>query len=137
MPLYGHELGEDINALASGLDFAIHVDKDQLDRGEPYVGMDALKKNRDAGGPATKLVGLDLEGKRTARQGMKILDTPSGRSVGIITSGCLSTTLNRCIAMAYVDRALAAPGTPLAIDTARGETIPARVAPLPFYKPAK
>lgn len=137
MPLYGHELGEEVNALASGLDFAIGVDKDKMERGEPYVGMDALKKTRDAGGPPTKLVGLEVEGKRTARQGMTILDKPGGRGVGVITSGCNSPTLGRCIAMGYVDRALSALGTGVTIDSGRGESLPAQVAGLPFYKAPK
>ncbi|MFM9958424.1 MAG: hypothetical protein ACKVZJ_10130, partial [Phycisphaerales bacterium] len=40
-----------INALASSLDFALAIDKDKDERGEPYVGMEALKRTRDAGGP--------------------------------------------------------------------------------------
>ena len=72
MPLYGHELGEDISALAAGIDFALDLDKDQDERGEPYVGAVALKKTRDAGGPPTRLVGLFVEGKRTARAHMRV-----------------------------------------------------------------
>lgn len=136
MPLYGHELGEEINALASGLDFAIHVDKDKDERGEAYVGMEALKRVRDAGGPPIKLVGLNIEGKRTARQGMAI--TSGGKKVGDVTSACLSPTLGRAIAMAYVETALSKPGTKLAIETGRaGETLSAEVTTLPFYKAPK
>ncbi len=137
MPLYGHELGEEMNALASGLDFAIHIDKDQAERGEPYIGMDALKRTRDSGGPPRKLVGLFVDGKRTARQGMRLLDKPGGQDIGEITSGCNSPTLARCIAMAYVDRALSEKGSKITIDSGRGETMTAEVAPLPFYKSRK
>lgn len=137
MPLYGHELGEEINALASGLDFAIHVDKDKEQRGEPYIGMDALKRTRDAGGPPRKLVGMFIEGKRTARQGMKLFDQPAGKEIGEITSGCNSPTLGRCIAMGYVDRALSEKGSKFVVDSGRGETMTAEVTPLPFYKAAK
>jgi len=136
MPLYGHELGEEIPALASGLDFAMNIDKDQLERGEPYIGMEAIKKLRDAGGPPRRLVGLFIDGKRTARQGMNVLDKPGGSEVGVVTSGCASPTLGRCIAMAYVNTALSPVGTDLVIDSGRGETLSAKVAPLPFYKPA-
>jgi aminomethyltransferase len=38
--------------------------------------------------------------------------------------------------MAYVETALAAPGTELAIDV-RGKAVPARIVPLPFYKRAR
>ncbi len=137
MPLYGHELGEEMNALASGLDFAIALDKDQGERGEAFIGMEALKKIRDAGGPATKLVGLFIEGKRTARQGMKVLDKAGGAVVGDVTSGCTSPTLDRCIAMAYVGKDLTKPGTKLVIDSGRGEPLAAEVTTLPFYKAPK
>ncbi|MCA9300732.1 MAG: glycine cleavage system aminomethyltransferase GcvT, partial [Phycisphaerales bacterium] len=98
MPLYGHELGEEINALASGMDFAISLDKDQDERGEPFVGMDALRRTRDEGGPKTKLIGLRIDGKRTPRQDMPVLDGDT--TVGVVTSGCLSPTLGHPIAMA-------------------------------------
>lgn len=137
MPLYGHELGEETSALASGLDFAIHIDKDKEDRGESYVGMDALKRVRDSGGPPKKLVGMFIEGKRTARQGMKLLEKPGGKEIGEITSGCNSPTLGRCIAMGYVDRTFSEKGSKFAVDSGRGETMAAEVTPLPFYKAGK
>ena len=53
--------------------------------------------------------------------------------VGEVTSGALSPTLGHPIALAYVEPALAAPGTELAIDV-RGTLIPASVTTLPFYR---
>ncbi len=135
MPLYGHELGEEIPALASGLDFAINVDKASEERGEPFIGMDALKKTRDAGGPPTRLVGLSVQGKRTARQSMKVFD--GEREVGVITSGCSSPTLGRSIAMGYVNKELADVGQRLFIDTGKGEKLEAQVEAQPFYKAPK
>jgi aminomethyltransferase len=136
MALYGHELGEDINALASGLDFAMNLDKDEDERGEAYVGAAALKESRDAGGPPTKLVGLLVEGKRTARAHMRVRS--GGADIGEITSACLSPTLERPIAMAYINKDHAEPGTKLAIDTGKGgKTLAAEVTPIPFYKKPK
>src|SRR5690606_3975050 len=63
MPLYGHELGEEINALSSGVDFAINLDKDQAERGEPFIGMGALKRTAAEGGPKRKLIGIEFDGK--------------------------------------------------------------------------
>lgn len=126
MPLYGHELGEEINALATGLDFAIALDKE-----EPFVGQEALRRTRDEGGPKWRLVGLDVEGRRTARQGMPI--KIDGREVGRVTSGCLSPTLGRSIAMGYVEPAHAEAGQKLQIDTERA-MLDAVVVPMPFYK---
>src|SRR5450432_2414455 len=64
MPLYGHELGENIDPISANLSWAVDLNKD-------FVGAEALRtiaKN----GPARKLVGLELEGKRIARQGTPI-----------------------------------------------------------------
>ncbi len=134
MPLYGHELGEEINALSSGVDFAISLDKDQMERGERFVGMDALQKTMKEGGPARKLVGMQFDGKRAARQGnvIKIGDS----EIGVVTSGCLSPTLGASIAMGFVDSAKTAVGTSLVVDTGRG-LLEGKVVPMPFYKAAK
>jgi aminomethyltransferase len=135
MPLYGHELGENINALECGVDFAISLDKDQMPGGERFIGMDALLKTRESGGPTRKLAGFFVEGKRSARQGMKIMQ--GGEVVGVVTSGCPSPTLQRCIAMGFLATNLHTPGAAVEIDTGKG-VLPATVTPLPFYKaPAK
>jgi len=134
MPLYGHELGEEINALSCGVDFAIALDKDQDEKGEKFIGMDALKATRAAGGPPRKLAGFFIEGKRSARQGMLIKQ--NGKEVGIVTSGCPSPTLGKSIAMGFLDVALIAPGTKVEIDTGKG-TLEAVTTPMPFYKAPK
>jgi aminomethyltransferase len=134
MPLYGHELGEEINALSCGVDFAIALDKDQDANGEKFIGQDALKATRAAGGPPRKLAGFFIDGKRSARQGMLIKQ--NGKEVGIVTSGCPSPTLGKSIAMGFLDVALHAPGTKVEIDTGKG-TLEAVTTPMPFYKAPK
>lgn len=125
MPLYGHELSEDIDPLQAGLGWAV-----KLDKGE-FVGRAALKA-LDGSKPVR--VGLELDGKRAAREGSPILagDTP----VGTVTSGSYAPHLQKSIAMGYVPPAHAAVGTTLDVDI-RGTVAPARVVPLPFYKRAK
>ena len=123
MPLYGHELDENTDPISAGLGWAVAKDK-------AFIGSDALAQIRSAG-PARKLVGLLVDGPRTPRQGMGVLS--GGKPVGTVTSGTVSPTLGRTIAMAYVAAECAAPGTALTIDL-RGTPIGATVAPLPFYK---
>ncbi len=135
MPLYGHELGEDINALSCGVDFAISLDKDKAELGEKFIGQDALLRTRDAGGPTRRLAGLAIEGKRTARQGMKVLS--AGKEIGVISSACLSPTLGYPIAMAFLDKDLCAEGTSIEVDTGKDAMLPGKVAKLPFYNPTK
>jgi len=134
MPLYGHELGEEINALSCGVDFAISLDKSVERDGENFIGQDALVRTRDAGGPESKLVGIKIEGKRTARQGMPIL--VGGEPSGTVSSGCLSPTLDKSIAMGFVKAADSAVGTAVTIDAGRA-TLPGIIVPMPFYKAPK
>ncbi len=135
MPLYGHELGEEINALSCGVDFAIALDKDQDERGEAFIGQDVLKKTQAEGGPKIKLVGIQIDGKRTARQGMGV-KTADGKEVGKVTSACLSPTLGYPIAMALVNKDVTEVGTALQIDTGK-VPLEGKVVPLPFYKVPK
>jgi aminomethyltransferase len=124
MPLYGHELTEETDPLQAGLGWAV-----KLDKGE-FIGRPALLERRqDESRPVR--VGLELEGKRAAREGAAVLH--GGRPVGRVTSGSFAPTLNKVIAMAYVEPAHSAPGTALSAEVGKA-TAAARVVPLPFYK---
>ncbi|MEI6363443.1 MAG: glycine cleavage system aminomethyltransferase GcvT [Actinomycetes bacterium] len=126
MPLYGNELSLDLTPFEAGLGRVVALDKSR-----DSVGGDALRE-RSQDDVSRVRVGLELEGKRSARTGYAVL-TPSGTSVGQVTSGALSPTLGVAVAMAYVDRESASVGTPLLVDV-RGVLVPARIVPLPFYK---
>ena len=134
MPLYGHELGEDINALEVGIDFAIHLDKNTDEDGETFVGQEALVETRDGGGPARTLVGVRLDGKRTPRQGMAVKSGDA--TIGVVSSGCASPTLGQPIAMAFVESGRVEPGSAVQIDAERA-TLEGEVCELPFYKAPK
>lgn len=124
MPLYGHELSEDIDPLQAGLAWAVKFDKGD------FIGKDALLK-RQQDRSLRQRIGVELDGKRIPREGCKIL--VDGKEVGVVSSGTFSPTLQKPIAMAYVDAAQIKPGTALSVDI-RGKPEPARVVPLPFYK---
>lgn len=134
MPLYGHELGEDINALSSGVGFAIKLDKDEGDMPEPFIGQEALKKTMAEGGPARTLAAFVVDGKRTPRQGMIV--KAGGKEIGTITSGCMSPTLGVPIAMGIIDKGVNVAGTKVAIDTGKVE-LDAEVRANPLYKKPK
>ncbi len=134
MPLYGHELGEEINALSCGIDFAIALDKSLENEGETFIGQEALIATRDNGGPEMKLVGIEIDSKRTARQGMDIhID---GNKVGSVSSGCMSPTLEKSIAMGFVPAEQSGIGTKLSIDAGRTQ-LDATIVEMPFYKRPK
>jgi aminomethyltransferase len=123
MPLYGHELSEEIDPVTAGLGFAVALDKG-------FIGRDAVAAVKERG-PQRVRIGLRLAGKRIAREGTPVLS--GNETVGAVTSGTFSPTLQASIAMAYVPPGLAAAGTALAVDL-RGKQEPAEVVPLPFYK---
>jgi aminomethyltransferase len=123
MPLYGHELSEQMDPLSAGCAWCV-------DLGKEFIGAEALRKIA-AGGSKRKLTGLVLEGKRIARQGMKIFS--KDREVGEVTSGTLSPTLDKSIAMGYVDSLELASGAGMTVDI-RGTRIGATAVALPFYK---
>jgi aminomethyltransferase len=124
MPLYGHELGETIDPLSAGLGWAVDLSKD-------FVGVKALREIASKG-PKRKLVGLELEGRRIARQGTPILDS-TGQTIGEVSSGTFGPTLQKSIAMAFIDTAQATEGAQVQADL-KGTLNPARIVKLPFYK---
>ncbi len=127
MPLYGHELTEEIDPLQAGLGWAVKMNKGA------FIGRDALlRRKEDKTRPVR--VGLELEGKRIAREGSAVL--ADGRPVGRVTSGTFAPTLQKALAMAYVEPASSAVGTVLAADV-RGKAEAARVVGLPFYRRPK
>ena len=99
-----------------------------------FVGVAALRKVA-AEGPARKLVGVELTGLRIARQGAQVLDA-SDHVIGVVTSGTLAPTINKSVAMAYLDKEYTVPGQQVAVKL-REQAIPATVVPLPFYKAKK
>ena len=132
MPLYGHELGEDIPALECGVDFAISLDKHTQERGERFVGQDALEAIVASGGARRRLAGIQLDQKRAARQGNPVFI--DGQPAGVVTSGCVAPTVGHSIAMAFVNSPASAPGARVEIDTGRGERLSGLIVKLPFYK---
>ena len=123
MPLYGHELSEQIDPFRAGLGFACHL------TGYDFPGRDKLKELKQQQ-PERVRVGLEMEGRRIPRQGCPVM--AGADVIGEVTSGTHSPTLKKPIAMAYLRREYARPETVVAIDI-RGRTEPARIVELPFY----
>ncbi len=125
MPLYGNELGRGTTPFEAGLGRVVKFDK-----ASEFVGRAALLARRDV--PTDEvLVGLRGSGRRAPRSGHSVLH--NGVTVGRITSGGLSPTLGHPVAMAFVSRTTAEPGTTLIVDV-RGHPEPVDVVSLPFYK---
>jgi aminomethyltransferase len=131
MALYGHEITEDLDPISAGLDFAVKATKgDEDPEAGSFIGQDVIRRLK-ADGPERALAGLVLDSPRAARQDMPVLK--DGTTIGFVTSGCLSPTLERSIAMAYLDAAHAEPGGAVEVDLGR-QCVTAEIVPLPFYK---
>lgn len=130
MPLYGHEIDEETDPLSAGLGFAVKLEKGLDDeRIGGFIGQDALRRIA-AEGPKRTLVGLRLEGRRSPRQGMRVLRGDA--DIGAVTSGCLSPTLDYPIAMAFVPPDASELGTQLVVDFG-GAKVAGQVVKLPFH----
>jgi aminomethyltransferase len=125
LPLYGHDLTEETDPVSAGLAFAIGKRR-RAEGGFP--GAERILALLNDGTPAVR-VGLAVEGRMAAREGAAVF--VGEREVGRVTSGGFSPSLQRPIAMAYVDAERAVPGTRLELD-ARGRRLSAAVVPLPF-----
>ena len=126
MPLYGHELSEQIDSLSAGQAWCVDLSKD-------FIGADAMRR-LDEQGLNVNLVGLEIEGRRIGRQHTVVLSGDT--KVGEVTSGTMSPTLGKNIAMASVAARVAAEGTELHVDFG-AKRAAAKVVKLPFYKRPK
>ncbi len=130
--LYGHELDTQTTPVEAGLTWSIS--KSRRPGGERAGGYPGAKLIAEqlAGGVARRRVGLRVEGKRPVRENQKVLDS-DGKEVGRVTSGGFAATVDAPIAMAFVDAAVAAPDTALAVDV-RGKAQGVRVCKMPFVR---
>ena len=122
LALHGNDIDTSTTPLEAGLNRFAALDKD-------FSGANALRRQNEAG-ISRRLVGLNVDGRSIARHGSAIL--ASGDTVGEVTSGTLSPTLDRSIAMGYVLVGSASPGQRLQVDI-RGKLSDAEVTLLPFY----
>jgi aminomethyltransferase len=125
MPLYGHELSEEINPFQAGLGFAVELEDAR------FPGAAALTRAK-VNALQPRRVGLELAGKRPAREGC-LVHAANGSRIGEVTSGTFSPTFQRPLAMAYIDPQFSAPGTSVLVEI-RGRRESARVTRLPFYR---
>jgi aminomethyltransferase len=123
LPLYGHELSEEVSPEEAAMErYAAKT--------EPYIGCEAVRRRREQG-PAKVLAGFKIEGRQSARAGQAVL--ADGVRIGTVTSGSFSPTLQRVVGFAYVEPACAVPGARIQVDTGRN-LLDAEVVKAPFYK---
>lgn len=122
MPLYGHEMNDEITPFEAGLGIFVKMDK------ENFIGKAALEAAR---APRRKRVGLKVTGRGIIREHADIY--VGEEKIGQTTSGTHCPYLQAPVAMALLDTAYTAIGTSVEADI-RGRRVAAEVVRLPFYK---
>ena len=120
--LHGTDMDSQSNPFEAGLDRFVYMDKES-------VCSAALRQVVEQG-VQRKLTGFKMVGRGVARHGYPIVR--DGVTVGEVTSGSYSPTLDRYIGLGYVSVELANPGSRFAVDV-RGKLVEAESVALPFY----
>ena len=123
MRLSGQDIDNSTTVLEADLEWIIGWQKGD------FIGRSALQKQK-TDGLARKLAGFELTAPGIARHGC-FAHAAGGE--GIVTSGTQTPFLKKAIGLAYLPIDATGTGTEFDIDI-RGRRVPARVAPLPFYK---
>lgn len=105
MNLYGHDMDENVSPLAANMGWTIAWEPKERD----FVGRKALSEQKEliaekSSTAPGKMIGLLLEDKGIMREGQEIV--VNDQVVGVITSGTMSPTVGKSIAMARVNRDL-------------------------------
>ncbi len=127
MPLYGHDMDDQITPLEAGIGWAVDLNK------PGFIGREPLVKQK-AEGVQKKLVGFEMIDRGIPRQGFEI--KKGEKSLGVVTSGSFSPTLQKNIGLGYVVASEAAAGNEIEI-LIRDKAVKARIIKLPFYKRKK
>ncbi len=122
LPLYGHELNDELSPIASGLGWVVSKTKS-------FMGCNFVNQSR-VEGTEVKLHGIVLESKRVPAPGMNVM--ADGQVVGTVSSGVYSPVLERGIAFAFLNPGIKI-GTPCQIDI-RGTWMPGVVTGKRFLK---
>lgn len=126
MPLYGHEMSDDITPLEAKLGFSVKPDKGD------FVGKANLLKKSEAS--TRTLASFKITGKGIVREQNEMF--VDGKKVGFSTSGTHAPFLGYPIAFGYVEKQYSEVGTKVMFNV-RGREVEAEVIPAPFYKREK
>jgi len=130
--LYGNDIDTITTPVEAALTWAIQkVRRTGGARAGGFPGAAKVLGQLDGSVPVTrKRVGLKALERVPVREHTE-LQNAAGQRVGEVTSGLLGPSIDQPVALAYVDSALASPGTRLDA-LVRGKAIPMEVSALPF-----
>jgi glycine cleavage system T protein (aminomethyltransferase) len=120
--LYGNDINDSTSPLEAGLGWITRFTK-------PFVGREVIEEKKNKG-IQKKLVGFELLEKGIPRHGYEIKDY-SGATIGEVTSGTQSPSLNKAIGLGYVRDTFSNVDAKIYIKV-RDKLLQARVVKLPF-----
>jgi len=130
--LYGHDIDTGTTPVEAGLTWALSkARRPGGARAGGYPGTAIIEQQLEQGAPRRR-VGLAPQGRAPVREGVELHDA-EGETAGVVTSGGFGPTVNRPVAMGYVDRRHAEPGTALSARV-RGRDLDVAVHRLPFVE---
>lgn len=107
LPLYGHEMSEEINPLEGGFKYFVKLDKEG-----DFIGKEELNKQW-SDGLTRKLAGFEMVGRGIPREGYEI--QKDGEVIGHVTTGYMSPTLKKNIGNALIQTEFTPIGTEIDI----------------------
>ena len=124
LPLYGHELSQDITPIEAGLGSFVKMDKPE------FIGKEAIAQQKEHG-IVQKVVGIELHEKAVPRSGYDI--EVDGVRIGYVTTGYQSISTGKSVCMALIDNQYAALGTEVDVRI-RKKTFKGTVCKKRFYQ---
>lgn len=125
LPLYGHEISQEITPIEAGLKYFVKIDEDIN-----FLGKEALL----SGDVVRRVVGLELEQKSIPREGYLVFKDE--KEIGYITTGYLSISLDKPVALAMINRPYTKQGTKVFVQI-RNKMVPGFIRDRKFLKDIK
>ncbi|MGY5353209.1 glycine cleavage system aminomethyltransferase GcvT [Wenyingzhuangia sp. IMCC45533] len=122
--LYGNDINDTTSPIEAGLGWVTKFNKD-------FVNKKNLLSQKEKG-VTKKLIGFEIIDKGIARHDYPIVDA-DGNSIGVVTSGTMSPSLNKAIGLGYVETEFSKLGSEIFIQV-RKKALKAKVTRLPFYQ---
>lgn len=122
--LYGNDIDDSTSPIEAGLGWITKFTKE-------FTNSGTLKKQKEAG-VKSKLVGFEMTDRGIPRHDYSVMNA-GGDTIGRVTSGTQSPTLQKAIGMAYVQTEFATEGTEIFINV-RDKKLKAKVVKTPFIR---
>jgi aminomethyltransferase len=122
--LYGNDIDDTTSPLEAGLGWVTKFNKD-------FTNSESLQQQKNTG-VSKKLVGFEMIDRGIPRHDYPIVDA-DGNTIGKVTSGTQSYSLQKAIGLGYVKTEFAKEGTEIYISI-RDNKVKAKIVKPPFYK---